>query len=112
MPPVTDETLKPTSVASIPVAWRIAAHAASIIPSPPEIASSFSPSFFTSTTRARDPDRPAGDLELLELVPTKHVRAELFRDDRLQIGFRDLYLPVRQFLEPGERLIQRISLNA
>ena len=76
IPPVTDETLKSVSFASIPVACLIALQVASIIPSPSAVASDLCPSRADNDSRSRHPERAPLHVEhveheaLLEAVPS------------------------------------------
>ena len=111
IPPVTEETLKSVSLASIPVACLIALQVASIMPSPSAVASDLWPSRLTTTLARGMPSVPPWTSSTSSTKPSSTRGAELLCDDRLQVGVGQVHLAVGQLLEAGKGGVEGVALG-
>ena len=86
--------------------WRMALHAASTMPSPCAVVSSFSPFVLQHDRGGRRAVGAAVTVDRHQLERVANGVAHLFGDEGLEIGLGQLHFAVGQFLEPGERLVQ------
>ena len=95
----------------MPVACLIALQAASTMPSPSAVASSFSPSWSSTTVAVGVVFDPPWQSTDDQLEPVADGVADLLGHERLEVGLAQLDLAVGQLLEPGEDLVQGVAVQ-